>query len=336
MTRFKTSHGRFGTYETVVLEDTTTGSKAAFVRLGGPLLAWHVPFQGKLFDVTDGFATPEELAEAKGGRAWIMAPWTNRIDGGQYEWGGARLDLGVEDPVKRVILHGFVKRLGVDVESESADDAAARVTFSVKVIRTGGFRGYPFDVDILVAYALKPGRLEVEVTGRNVGMAAAPFCSGWHPYFKTPSKGIDGLKLTIPAKTKIVSDARLLPMAGEAARTPIEKAPEFDFRPGSVRGNLVGSQVIDASYADLAPDADGWLRTRVEDPATGMKITVFQERGLMHVFTGDTLGRRPRNALALEPIEVLTNAFNRPECRDAITLAPGAERTFRFGVEVAV
>ena len=66
-----------------------------------------------------------------------------------------------------------------------------------------------------------------------------------------------------------------------------------------------------------------------------MKITVFQERGLMHVFTGDTLGRRPRNALALEPIEVLTNAFNRPECRDAITLAPGAERSFRFGVEVA-
>jgi aldose 1-epimerase len=61
---------------------------------------------------------------------------------------------------------------------------------------------------------------------------------------------------------------------------------------------------------------------------------VFQERGLMHVFTGDTLARRPRGALALEPVEFMTNAFNRPECREALALAPGAERSFRFGVEV--
>jgi hypothetical protein len=31
----------------------------------------------------------------------------------------------------------------------------------------------------------------------------------------------------------------------------------------------------------------------------------------------------------------VTNAFNRPECREGLTLKAGAARRFRFGVEAA-
>jgi len=125
MARFAISRGMFGTCGTVILEDTGGGSRAVFARLGATLLGFHIPLGSELFDVTDGFATPEELAQARGGRAWIMAPFSNRIDDGKYEFGGRLHDLGLEDPKKRVILHGFVKRILCDVAAEQADDAAA-------------------------------------------------------------------------------------------------------------------------------------------------------------------------------------------------------------------
>ena len=336
MARFTIRRGTFGTCETVILEDTVGGSQAVFARLGATLLAFHVPLGGELFDITDGFARPDELAEQRGGRAWVMAPFSNRIGDGKYAFGGRFYDLGVEDPKKRVILHGFVKKIVCGVAAERADDESASVTFAARTIREGAFRGYPFDVDVEVAYTLRPARLAVEVVGRNVGLTDAPFGCGWHPYFKTGAGGIDHLRLIIPCRTKIVADDRLLPVPGEAAYVPIEKAPALDFRPGRPGdGNIVGKRVIDGAWADLLVDPDGWARTTVENTETRRRIVVFQERGLMHVFTGDTLARRPRAAIALEPVEFVTNAFNRPECREGITLKAGAARRFRFGVEAA-
>jgi aldose 1-epimerase len=60
---------------------------------------------------------------------------------------------------------------------------------------------------------------------------------------------------------------------------------------------------------------------------------VWQERGVMHVFTGDTLQRDARRSVALEPMECMANAFNRPEWSDEIRLETGAERVYRCGLE---
>jgi aldose 1-epimerase len=37
----------------------------------------------------------------------------------------------------------------------------------------------------------------------------------------------------------------------------------------------------------------------------------------------------------LEPVEVMTDAFNRPDCQAAITLPPEEKRSFRCGVDIA-
>ena len=336
MARFTINRSTFGTHETVVVEDTAGGTKAVLARLGASLLSFHVPLGGEPFDITDGFATPEELAQRSCGRAILMAPFSNRIDDGKYEFGGQGHDLGVTDTKNRVILHGFVSKAAWDVTAETAGDASASVTFITRAIRQGAFRGYPFDVDVSVAYTVKPARLEVEMAARNVGKTDAPFGGGWHPYFRTSAKGIDRLRLIIPCRTRIATDQRLLPLAGDAAYVPIEKSPEFDFRPGRPGdGNVLGKRFIDGAFADLETDCGGWAHTTIEDVETRRRIVVFQERGLMHVFTGDPLPVRGRLALALEPVEFMTNAFNRPECRAGITLKAGAERRFRFGVEAA-
>ena len=94
--------------------------------------------------------------------------------------------------------------------------------------------------------------------------------------------------------------------------------------------------MIDAAYTDLVPDPDGITRTRLRDPRTGLALTIWQRGGrIMHVFTGDTVAREPRSSIALEPVELLTDAFNRPDCLDALVLAPGAHRDFVCGVEAS-
>ena len=52
-----------------------------------------------------------------------------------------------------------------------------------------------------------------------------------------------------------------------------------------------------------------------------------------HLFTGDTLERGARRSVAIEPVETMTDAFNRADCEAAIGLPPGASRSFRCGVQ---
>ena len=91
---------------------------------------------------------------------------------------------------------------------------------------------------------------------------------------------------------------------------------------------------LDTAFTDLVPAADGRARTRVLDPSTGAGLELWQERGNMHVYTGDGLDERARASIALEPVESLTNAFNRPDCSQQVRLEPGEGREFRFGARV--
>jgi aldose 1-epimerase len=200
------------------------------------------------------------------------------------------------------------------------------VRFATTAIRPGAFPGYPFAVDLDVAYTVGAAGLTVEIGGRNVGATDAPYAAGWHPYFRLGPSPVDRLELRVPARTTVRTDDALIPLPGAAA---VGEEPPFR------TPQRIGAAVLDVACADLEPDADGTVRTVLRDPGTGTALTVWQPGGLMHVFTGDTLARDRRASIALEPVEVMTDAFNRPECRDALVLAPGARRVFRFGVTVA-
>jgi aldose 1-epimerase len=93
----------------------------------------------------------------------------------------------------------------------------------------------------------------------------------------------------------------------------------------------IGETVLDTCYSDLVADDDGLSPTLLSNPKTGQTLEISQERGHMHVFTGDTLGRDRRRSIALEPVEVITNSFNRPELAEHLTLAPDSHRSFRCG-----
>lgn len=164
----------------------------------------------------------------------------------------------------------------------------------------------------------------------NVGDHAAPCFFGWHPYFRVSDGKVDEWLLEIPAGTLICTDSRMIALPGKAAFLPLDYARAFNFR----RARLIADSVLDTGYVDLEPHPDGRICSRVTNPDDGFSVAMWQERGASHAFTGDTLKHGARTAVAIEPMECMADAFNRPEWADALRLEPGVERVFRCGVEV--
>lgn len=328
LARFTARSGLIDGFDAVELADRQGGARALFARRGATLLDWTVSHQGQPLALTDGYADPAELAGQDGVRNGIMAPFPNRVAAGRYSFGSQTYDFlpGVEG--QRLIYHGFLRNLDMAVVELRESAAEATVAFTAR-IRPGDFAGYPYALDLQVEASLGPRGLALTITAHNAGDVPAPYAAGWHPYFRLGDAPVDRLELTISACQTVLTDEALIPLASDAAYAPLSGQPALDFR----RPRPLGCQVLDHCYADLQAGPDGLIRSRLHDPVTGHSLTVWQRGGLVHLFTGDTLARDPRRSVAIEPVEAMTNAFNRPELAEAIRLAPGATRSFTCGAE---
>lgn len=330
MPRYTAEPAALGAQAIVVLTDQNDGRRLRIACHGAALLSFEVPTADGVRDLADGYRDAAEIAARPGSRFAIMVPFGGRIADARYAFDGQLQDLqpGVVG-AGRASRHGFVRGAAFAVAALSADDQRAQVTLTSAAIRPQP--GYPHALDLTVSFTLDAGGITLEARMRNVGASAAPCFFGWHPYFRLAADAaVDGWELQIPAQTLIRTDAELIALPGVAAYVPLDDAPALDFR----APRRIGASVLDHEYTDLQAAADGRIRTRLRDPASGLAIAVWQERGVMHAFTADTVSRDRRRAVALEPMECMADAFNRAEWAAAVRLLPGAERSFRCGVEV--
>jgi aldose 1-epimerase len=326
--RFQARAGRIDGFDAVELVDAR-GARALVARRGATLIDWRVADRGGWIQLTDGYTNPAELAGQNGVRNGVMTPFTNRVADGRYAFAGGDHDLLPQALAgQRLIYHGFLRKMDMDVAELRGGEAEAAAVFAAR-IRPDDFPGYPYALDLRVEFSLDARGIALTLTATNRGSEPAPYAAGWHPYFRLGDAPLANLDLTIPASQAIVTDDALIPLPGEAAYAPLLSQPTFDFR----QPRPLGNQVLDLCYTDLQPSPDGLIRSRLRDPATGHCLTIWQRGGLTHVFTGDGLARDPRRAVAIEPVEAMTNAFNRPELAEAIRLAPGASRSFTCGAE---
>lgn len=324
---YTAASAQLGGQSIVVL--TAPGRRLRVALRGAALLGYEINHDGALHDLADGHRDAAEIVSHAGSRFAIMVPFAGRIADARYAFDGQQQDLqpGVAGS-DRASRHGFVRDAEFTVTTLHADGESARVVLATSIAPQAG---YPHAIDLSIAFTLDASGLTLQADMRNVGDSAAPCFFGWHPYFRVGDGKVDDWQLQIPAQTLIRTGADLIALAGDAAYVPLDDAPALDFR----ELRPIGDAILDQGYTDLEADADGRIRTHLRHPASGLAIAVWQERGLMHAFTADTITRDVRRAIALEPMECMANAFNRPECAAAIRLEAGAERSFRCGVEIS-
>ena len=331
MGAYRVERSHVGAHEIAVLEDPARGRRVRIARRGATVIGLEQTLGATTLDLADGYRDAGELDSRPSSRFAIMVPFANRIADARYTFDGQSYDLapGVEG-AQRAARHGFVRGVDFELANLGADALGARAEFRTSAIRPGVHPGYPFAIDLSVAYLLDEHGLTLEACMRNVGDRAAPCFFGWHPYFRLGEAPVDGLELQVPAETIVRTDAGYIPLPGAQAHAPLLEEPALDFR----RPRPIGAHEINHAYAQLATDEDGRARTRLRDPESGLSLSVWQETGVMLVFTADTVTRDVRRSVALEPMESWADAFNRADCARAIRLEPGAERRYRCGVEI--
>lgn len=331
MSRYATRHEHQGPWPVLALIDCNSGMSVRLANRGATLLDFHAPVDGRLYNIADGYQDSDELTELKGAHFGVLWPFGNRIADARYRFEGREYDLqpGVTGDA-RGIRHGFVRDADFDLLSVDADDTGVCARFGYSGVRPDVHPGYPFAVDLELAFTLHAGGLDLQATMHNVGTQTAPCFFGWHPYFRLREDGIDHCHLRLPAQQVVRTNDKLIPLPRAAAFEAVQDNPTLDFH----SERAIGDSVLDTGYAELKADADGRIRSHLRDPDSGLAVAMWQESGVIVAYTGDTLAQGQRRAIAVEPMQAMVDAFNRENCADAITLKPDAEKTFRCGVEL--
>jgi len=248
-----------------------------------------------------------------------LIPWPNRLGDGAYRFDDTDYAVALTEPDKHNAIHGFLRWRSW----HAVEHLAARVVMATRLYP---LMGYPFTVDIQVAYELGDDGLVVATTATNLGDRACPYGAGQHPYLSPGSGKIDDCTLELRADTRILTDnERQLP-TGRAAVA----GTDFDFR----AGRRLGDQKLDAPFTDLARDDDGraWARLAAPD-GSRVELWVDEHYPIIEIYTGDTLspGRR-RLGMGAEPMTCPPNAFQSGEA--LIRLEPGQSLTTTWGVRL--
>ncbi|GAA4264092.1 aldose 1-epimerase family protein [Dactylosporangium darangshiense] len=299
------SHAPSGTQWTI----RSGGQEAVIVEVGGGVRTFTA--DGR--DVVAGFAEHEH---AVGSAGQVLAPWPNRIRDGQYGFGGEHRQLPLTEPERHNAIHGLVNWARWQVVDERADS----VTVAHDLVPQPG---YPWPLRLQTTWSVSEAGLRAEHVVTNTGDTVAPFGLATHPYVLVPGVAVDELTLRVPARSRLLVDARLLPIG--AARVA---GTEYDF----TEGRRLGATVLDTAFGEVDTDADGGSRVEITAP-DGRGVTVWADASFTwwQVYSSDTLpADRLRKALAIEPMTCPPDAFR--SGRDVVSLEPGSSWRGTWGI----
>ena len=309
-----------------------------------PLTGSQVPLTGAQYDLSAGDfrATITELGAGlrrlehrgqpvivgyepdmlpPGAAGQLLCPWPNRVDGGHYAIDGAHNELDISEPANGNAIHGLTRWSSWAPGPGSA--AENEITLRHVLL---GHQGYPFCLELDASYRLDADRgLEVSISARNVGSAAAPYGTGSHPYLTAGAATVDECELEVPAGLWQPIGERGIPYD-----TPEDVAgTEFDFR----AAKRIGTTQLDSALTGLTREADGRVRARLSGARTQVTLWAGPGYEWLQVFTGDTLDpSHRRKAVAIEPMTCPPNAF--VSGVDLLMLEPGDSVTHTWGIEV--
>ena len=261
----------------------------------------------------DGFGEDEM---APGGRGQLLMPWPNRIGDGAYTFDDRELQLPLTEPSLHNASHGLARWVAWSVEEHTPRS----VTLTYRLMAQ---TGYPWTLDLRVVYDLSADGLTVTQSAVNLASAPAPYASGAHPYLAIGPGPIDGWELTLPASTRSLVDARLLPVA----RADVS-GTDFDFRVA----RPIRHVGFNDAFTDLDRDASGVATAVVRDPASGGGVALWVDSAhrWLQVFSADDVPGTARRSLAIEPMTAQADAFRSGD--DLVVLEPGGDFAASWGI----
>ncbi|MDN4161532.1 aldose 1-epimerase family protein [Nocardioides abyssi] len=286
------------------------GYQAVVTESGAALRA--LSFRGR--DLVDGFGEDEM---SSGGRGQLLVPWPNRVRDGRYTFEGRDLQLPLTEPARHNSSHGLARWVAWSVEEHTGHSVSLQYRLMAQT-------GYPWTLDLHVAYDLSADGLTVTQTATNDSGRPAPYASGAHPYLRVGEGPVDGWELTLPAATRLlVDDERLLPGGREA----VEGTP-YDFRVARPLRDLA----LNDCFTDLGRDPEGNTTAVLRDPASGDGVTLWVDghHPWLLLYTADDVAATARRSLAVEPMTAPPDALRSGE--DLFTLAPDETVSVVWGI----
>jgi aldose 1-epimerase len=284
--------------------------QAVVTEVGASLRSYRVADMS----VIDGYETHEMCS---GGRGQVLAPWPNRLGDGRYVFDACHVQAALDEPAHRNAIHGLVRWLPWQLESRAQNVVALACVLHPQP-------GYPWRLALRVEYRLGRDGLTVNTTVTNADARPAPFGLGFHPYVTVDTDTIDLARLTVPARRRLVTDQRGLPVDHVTV-----SGTEYDF----ASGRVIGASRLDTAYSELRRDGDGVARVEIDDPIGGRAVTLWMDERFRYVmvFTGDTLAAdRRRRSIAIEPMTCPPDALR--SGTDLVRLEPGVTWGASWGI----
>lgn len=322
---FKIEKIPFGEFEVIKIISLNGGDILTVCNYGATVTSYQYLQNGKITDILLPYHSPAELKQGEAAVNWIMAPYSNRMRDGLYTFNNQVYRLDDHSGKS----HGLVKKQVFNLEEITQNQSEVIIKFSTE-ITSGMYAAYPFHIAVSVTYLFKQAALDITIEGSNRSRANVPFGCGWHPYFYFKENGINALKLFIPSDEVIKVDENLVPLHNNF----IEKLSSDDtmYFADAANPEELSFKSLNACFTNLKYNESGHITAKLTDTEHKTSFSIYQQRGVFYAYIPENLRGEYRKAIALEPVEFMTDAFNRPELRDDILLAPGQKRSFNFGI----
>lgn len=259
----------------------------------------------------------------------FLAPWANRLDQQAFWANGKKYAFDMELGNVRGAnpIHGLVTASPYwQVTEAKADGRAAHVTSRLEFWKHPELMAqWPIAHEYEMTYSLAEGTLEVRITVTNLSSEAMPVSIGFHPYFRIPDAPRDEWMARIPARKRVVADARLIP-TGEYR--PMDLSDPF-----SLKG-----RTLDDGFTDLQRESDGRAHFSIAYQSKRVEVLYGPKYQAAVVWEPNEANGRPREFICFEPMSGITNAINLnhdgkyPELQ---IIAPGAKWSESFWVRTS-
>ena len=330
MSTYSVRYGKVFGYPSVILSNNKSGVSVHILLRGARVNNFFVPLSnGQVFDIIAGYDSGEEIERGYAAKSFIMAPFSNRIQGGKYRFQGKEYDFHADGFQK--VSHGLVHNADFWMENSVITDCEITCRLTTDALETGRYQAYPFPLKFSVIYTLRGTTLTIRTEAVNTGSVDAPFSTGWHPYFRFPS-GINEATVSVNASDIVLIDGEYIPLPGLDAFSKIENHPDLDF----TKGKLIGDTRVNVCYILNSSNEEKQFCSSLCHTKDKLKVTLLQDNGVVYLYTADDFRGEKRDMVAFEPVECITNAFNREELATAIAILPGGRKTFEMICKIEV